>query len=1024
MKTIHILAVFLFLPLASPASAQTNKGALQGTVFDETGSVVAAATVVITNIGTGETLRLTTSTSGTFSAPVLDPVEYKVSVEAQGFKTSVIPKVKVDTATTASVKVTLSLGELTTEVSVTADSPLLTRTSGTPGQTITERQIVEMPLNNRSVLDLALTVGNVTGAAGTEDPEMSSEIPTPGFNLFVNGGRAGTTSILADGARNTGVGLGRAVVTFSPDTVREFTVQTSNFSAEFGQTGGGVINMSTKSGTNRYEGLTYWYHRNPALNATPFTTATVNRPQANRRQHQFGLTVGGPVVLPKYDGRSRTFFFAAYEPRYYYDSSPFNTLVPTEVMRQGDFRNLVSVPGGVTTQDVAERFGLQWQPLTIYNQFEVVGDQFRRRTLTAGQTFPAFPNNVIPQNMLDPLSQELLKYLPAPGDYFLDTNGALRNYADNSFIRNLEQRLTTRIDHQLTSSNRLNGRYTQVPIRGDRGRSGFQVGRDEVNTGGTDYSWSRQLLLTNSHIFSPSLFNELRLNYTYGRFTRNFPPGFDAMSGRNLSTELGLPSLTPGGLPEFITGGGNIGWSQSQQNENAEHSYNIASTLSWVRGRQTWKFGVDLLQQRLKTIPMFGASGGRYEFSRNTSLTNSALTQATGGNGFARFLLGVYNLTTLRDSLIPYYYQWNSMAGFVQNDWQVRRDLTLNLGLRYSLQLPRTEKYDRQGAFRPDLAEEFALPAPVTLPTGEVITTALVPPFAYAGLGGRSRHLTPIDWNGWEPRVGFAWVPSAKWNTAGRLVVRGGYGLSHATLTGLGRNPLPDFASGTTGYTFDNRVTDPNFVGRICCNKPSWVARTPEEVLAIPDDGLLYLDGINISAFAISPNARVPAIHSWSTTVGYELPWQNVIELTYTGSRGINQFLPPIPINPVPFELSEAYLGLGINPLDDVDDPLGRRDPNGNVRRFAGIPRLAVPRHGRALGHARRARAQQVSRGNGQRSSAERRPHVHGELHVRQEHGQRVGFGRRPLHGLQSGEDERTRGVRRAARRRLVGLDL
>ncbi len=192
-----------------------------------------------------------------------------------------------------------------------------------------------------------------------------------------------------------------------------------------------------------------------------------------------------------------------------------------------------------------------------------------------------------------------------------------------------------------------------MPIRGDRGRANFEVGRDEVNTGGTDYSWSRQILLTDSHIFSSSLFNELRLNYTYGRFTRNFPPGFDAMSGRNLSTELGLPSLTPGGLPEFITGGGTIGWSQSQQNENAEHSYNIASTLSWVRGRQTWKFGVDLLQQRLKTIPMFGASGGRYEFARNTTLTNSALANGTGGYGFAQFLLGVYNLTTLRDSLIP-----------------------------------------------------------------------------------------------------------------------------------------------------------------------------------------------------------------------------------------------------------------------------------------------------------------------------------------------------------------------------------
>ena len=132
------------------------------------------------------------------------------------------------------------------------------------------------------------------------------------------------------------------------------------------------------------------------------------------------------------------------------------------------------------------------------------------------------------------------------------------------------------------------------------------------------------------------------------------------------------------------------------------------------------------------------------------------------------------------------------------------------MGMRYTLQLPRTEKYDRQGAFRPDLAKEYPLPQPVTLPDGRVITSALVPPFAYSGRGGRSRYITPIDWNGWEPRFGFAWVPSVDWNRAERLVVRGGYGLSHTTLTGLGRNPSPDFASGTLTYTFNTRVTDPS----------------------------------------------------------------------------------------------------------------------------------------------------------------------------------------------------------------------
>jgi hypothetical protein len=942
MKTARIMALTLaaFASALAPAPAQTNRGGLSGTVRDQTGAVVPGATVVVTHTGTGERIQLTTSPQGTYATPPLQPAEYRVEVAAAGFKTARLQRVKVDTATVSTADFRLEVAGLTADVTIVAEPPLVNSGSGTPGQTITERQIVEMPLNNRSVLDLAVTVAHVSGDPGTEDPGLGSEFPVPGFNLFINGGRAGTTSILADGARNTGVGLGRAVVTFSPDTVQEFTVQTSNFSAEYGQTGGGVVNMTTKSGTNDYQGLLYWYHRNPALNAAPFSTATVNRPKSNREQHQFGLTLGGPVKLPRwlggYDGHDRMFFFAAYEPRYFYDASePANLLLPTEAMRRGDFSNLVAVTGGYTTRDVAERFGLAYQPVVLYNQFELVGNQLRRRVLAPGQTYSPFPGNQIPSTYFDPLSQRLLQYLPLPGEYFLDSNGQLRNYTANNFVENLEQRLSLRLDHHFGARNHLSARYTQVPIRGDRGRDDFEVGRDEINTQGTEYSWSKQLLLSDTHMFSSTVVNELRLNYTYGRFTRNMPPGFDANSGRNLSTELGLPSLTSGGLPEFITGGGSIGWTQSQQNENAEHTYNVADTVSWVRGNMAWKFGFDLLQQRLKTIPMFGAPGGRYEFQRNRILTNSnGQTTGEGGAEFAQFLLGTYNQVTLRDVLIPYYYQWNSLAAFVQNDWKVRPNLTLNLGFRYSLQLPRTEKYDRQGAFRPDLAREYPLPQPVTLPSGQVVTSAQVPPFAYSGRGGRSRYLTPIDWRGWEPRVSFAWSPG----TGGKLTVRGGYGLSHAPLTGLGRNPSPDFAAGTVTYPFDSRVVTPGFVGRICCNAPAFVPKTPEDALTIPDDGLLYLEGINLrgAAAAISPSFRVPSMQSWSLTFAYELPQRTVLELSYQGSKGSHLFLPPISLNTVPFELSQAYLARGLDPLNpNVPDPLGRRDPNGAVVTFS-----------------------------------------------------------------------------------------
>ncbi len=952
-NSFHITLSLLLLSVFSVSmAAQTNRGGISGTVFDKTGAVIPDAIVTVTNVGTNRSQQIKTSSDGAYSALSLEPVVYRITVEAPGFKKAVVENLKVDTATTSSVNVTLETGTTTAEITITADAPLLNAESGTPGQTISERQITDLPLNNRSVLDLVLTVGNVSGVAGTEDPELGQDIPAPGFNVNINGGRAGSTAILADGANNTGTGLGRAVVTFSPDTIQEFTVQTSNFSAEFGMTGGGVVNMTTKSGTNRYNGLAYWYHRNPGLNAAPFTTNVNNRPQSNRRQHQFGLTFGGPIVLPKkvfgpigYDGHDKSFFFAAFEPRYYYDASQFTSLLPTPQMLQGDFSGLVRVNGGLAPRSVAERFGIQNQILdaTIYNQWLLNGNLFTRRILAAGQTHPAFPDNKIPANMLDPVSQGLLKFLPTPGEYFL-SDGNLRNYASENFIKNFEKRLTVRLDHQFTNNNRLSGRYTQVPIRGDRGRGDFQIGRDEINTGGTDYSWSKQVLLTDTHTFSPRVVNELRINYTFGRFTKNFPPMFDALTGRNFSTEIGLPSLTPGGLPEFTTGPASIGWSLSQQNENAEHSYGIANNLSYVQGNMSWKFGVDLMQQRLKTIPMFGASGGRYEFNRNVTLSNAAGGNnfTSGGSEFAQFLLGVYNQTTLREVFIPYYYQWNSAAAFVQNDWKIRPNFTLNLGVRYSLQLPRTEKYDRQGAFLPELAREF----PITqtcpqcvLPNGKTVTSALVVPFGFSGRGGRSRYIFPVEKLNFEPRFGFAWVPKLfGMNESNRLVIRGGYGMSHAPLTGMGRNPSPDFAAGTTTFgTFDTRVQFPgtNVAARLCCNKPILNPLAPDVFLNIPDDGLVYLNSLNIAGLAVSPNAHVPYVQSFSMTLGYELPMQTVLELSYNGSKGTHLFLPPINLNPVPFELTEAYLAQGRNPLDDVDDPLGRRTPTGALRRFS-----------------------------------------------------------------------------------------
>src|ERR1700730_17194104 len=335
MRAMTVIAVILIGAVV--VVGQSNKGGISGTVVDANGASVPEATFTITNTGTGQSSAVTTSDTGAFSVSSLDPVTYRITVETPNFKKAVVDNIKVDTATTTTTNVVLEAGAVSEQVTIQADAPLINTESGAATQTITERQLRDVPLNNRSVLDLALTAPNVTGDAGSEDVGVSSDQPVPGFNLNLNGGRSGSTAILADGVNNTGVGIARAVVSFTPETVQEFTVQTSAYSAEYGNTGGGTINVTTKSGTNRFNGVALWYTRNPKFNARPFTISNAPRPLNNLRSNQVSVTVGGPIFLPKfgeggkvlYNGKNKSFFFFAYEPRWRTDFASGSALLPT-----------------------------------------------------------------------------------------------------------------------------------------------------------------------------------------------------------------------------------------------------------------------------------------------------------------------------------------------------------------------------------------------------------------------------------------------------------------------------------------------------------------------------------------------------------------------------------------------------------------------------------------------------------------------------------------------------------------------
>jgi hypothetical protein len=978
---MQILA--LILVCATVLVGQTNKGGISGSVLDQNGAAVPGATVTVTNTGTNQSVKVTTSENGAFSVSSLDPVGYRIVVEMAGFKKAIIESVKVDTASIASANITLETGAVAESVTITGDSALLNTESGVTAQTITERQIQDLPLSNRSVLDLTVTMPNVTGDAGSEDVDANSTQPVPGFNLSVNGGRPGSTAILADGVNNTGIGIARAVVSFTPETVQEFTVQSSAYSAEYGTSGGGIINVTTKSGTNSLNGTALWYTRNPATNAAPWRQGSAPRPANNLRYNQVSVSVGGPIFLPKfgeggkvfYNGKNRSFFFFAYEPRFRTDFVTGVGLLPSAAERAGNFNGLVRTNSGFLPTAIATQFNQgSIGPATIYQQFTLSGGRLVPIALSTGFQYCQFgdpravlnaagqpqctaavnavPNptlNVIPAAFIDPVSTKLIQLMDPTTGYFLD-NGLVRNYVQIRSVQQNETRYTLRLDHNFSDKFRANFRYSKTPAVGIKGSG------NDVNGNTGVYSDARQYLLAFNYLLSPSMVNDLRLNYTRGNFSEDFSPEFAIKTGRSLSRELGLPALTTGGLPLIFNSLDNgyvtadLGAGGSTNNFNVEQRYNISDIFYWTRGNKSWKMGVDLSDARLQVVPFFAASGGRWQFRTVQTSNNRSTSLPNGGNDIASFLLGTPNVTDFRPVLLSYYYQWRSAALFLQNDWKVKPNLTLNLGLRYSLQYPRVEKNNLQGVFRPDLAQTVTLtdaqrratatalgvvatdPIPSYVPT-----TVSIPPFAFSGRGGRSRYLTPVDYKAFEPRIGFAWSPKMKlfgMDLQERsLVLRGGFGVSHIPINGNNRSANPDFGGFTTASTTATgsiATLDPTQPIRFNGNGPSQGSSTPlDTLLGTTPEGLVFLSSLGIPGIAQNPNdpstRRVPYSENWNLAAQFELPNHlAVVEVAYVGNRGVHLYTPQVNINlrdPGFVSLIEAN---GLDATGTFNDPLGR----------------------------------------------------------------------------------------------------
>jgi len=926
IRWLHAVTVLL---AALPAAAQST-GAIMGQVTDLSGAAVPGAKVVVTSVETGVERPTTSTSEGYYSAPSLPPGNYTVAAEVAGFKKAVSAAVKVDTTATVRVDLALVPQDSKVTIDVTARPPALETETSMTGETVSGKELTELPLNGRNVLELAMTVSGVQGEMGSDEAGIGFNVPSPGSGLSVNGGRPGMLAIMSDGVNATSIAYSRATVTFSPDNIEEFRVITSTFSAKYGVTGGGVISTVSKSGGQTYHGSAFWFTRNPALTARTFYQPTAS----GMRRNEMGATFSGPVRIPKvYNGKNQTFFFASYEPKRRRDEVAYWMRAPTEAERNGDFRDSWVSPGATN-------------PL-LYQQFECVdascsGFKWLNRA-TNSTVYPLFcagcppdqVGHVIPKNMLDPTAQKFLSYVPLPNMPY-DSQG--NNFLGVQGVASTDDRFNVKVDHNVSAKNHLSVRFTDIPNRSNR----YRPLRDYylAQAPPSDQAITRQGFLSDTHTLTPRIVNEFRASVTHSNYTRQNPGD---LSQVNYTKDVfGLPNFTGWGFPKIVASMLTMGPQQDMQ-RNFENQYQVADDLTFISGRHNLQFGIDMrrLQQNTLSTGLLFASGGQYNFNsvNSTASGNANLPTGAGGLAFASFLLGVPNSISLSAYTIPYYYRYKSEAAYFQDDWKVRSNLTLNMGLRWQYISPRAEKYNRQATL------DIDHPFPVNTPNGTVLAFN----YLFTGAGTGSKYLEPTHKKNFEPRFGFAWTPRTGWSGRRGFVIRGGYGISHTSSNAAnGATPYPAFGLGNTsawnytqwigkGAPPVTQTAKPDQLVSIGRNPP--LVKADPIVTQVPKDGKLCQGCVpadprvsGITNFTFVQRNNAPYIQTWNLTTQVELKWGLVASLGYMGQKGTH--LPSIKYNinaPDPVKFAAA-LDQGIDPTQSVPDPYGRVNADGSLK--------------------------------------------------------------------------------------------
>ncbi|MDR5726165.1 MAG: TonB-dependent receptor, partial [Terriglobia bacterium] len=838
--TIVLLAALL---LPTSLLGQTATGSIVGTATDASGGVIVGATVTLTQVGTNETRTTVTDSRGAYSLTFLQPATYDISIGVNGFKTFEQKGIIVDVGSALTVDAKLPVGAISQKITVSGQPPLVESQTSSLGQVMSTKTILDLPINGRNSYAFAALVPGVIPSAGftqTAFDEYNDQF------ISINGSRPNQNAFLLDGGVNTEPALSGPGFYPSIDLVKEYKVQINNFSAQFGSTSGGVINVVTKSGTNRFHGDVYEFLRNNAFDARDFFLNQTTLPTPAYRFNQFGGTIDGPIF------RNHTFFFFSYEGLRWDQSVTTTATLPTAAERGGDFSAL---------------------PQQLYNPFTTT-------TVPGGYTRQPFTNNHIPSDLIDPVAKTMLNYLPLPNG-----PGLVNNFISAMSSPIDKNDYSIRIDQQLPHSSKLFGRYSISTTHQNRpalyGNSNpnFVLSSPDL---GDDTLRQQQATISDTTVFSPTLIMDLNSSFVRYHLTR-MPPG----QGMDV-TKLGFPSYfnqlpasSPSTFPSIIIPG--YGNAESIPNigsgitfgafgfvgilNDANQMYNEAVNFTKLHGNHTITFGGDYGGGYFSTA-RYNNTAGFYIFGQDFTQGPSPFNSSSG-DAMASFMLGSgdfgFNYTGGPNEINSFRY-W---GGYAQDDWRATSNLTLNLGIRYDYESPWWERHNRITGFDPNAI------SPLQVSGMRPITGGLTFPGTH-GLSGYQ--FNPDYRTGIQPRLGFAFTidPST--------VVRGGYGIFMGPVYGSGYNngevPITGWQGSTPWVTSLDGVTPKTLLGNPYPN--GFVFATGNTL------GLATELGQGVSGAVRT--RKTSYAEQWNLDVQHTFPKQILFDLAYAGSHGVHLY--------------------------------------------------------------------------------------------------------------------------------------